>query len=123
MASRKSLFFPFSLGHFANDIAPCSVVILAPAIALKMGLTPFEVGLLISLHSLGSALGFFPSGLFADSAQDRGTLLMYTFWWVGMGYLLASWAPGLWSLALLFALAGSGDAAWHPLATTISCAE
>ncbi len=35
------------------------------------------------------------------------------------GYLLASFAPGFWSLALLFALAGCGDAAWHPLATTI----
>jgi MFS family permease len=44
---------------------------------------------------------------------------MLTFWWVGLGYLLASWAPGFWSLALLFALAGCGDAAWHPLATAI----
>ena len=44
---------------------------------------------------------------------------MLTFWWVGLGYLLASWAPGFWSLAFLFALAGCGDAAWHPLATAI----
>ena len=44
---------------------------------------------------------------------------MLTFWWVGLGYLLASWAPEFWSLAFLFALAGCGDAAWHPLATAI----
>ena len=44
---------------------------------------------------------------------------MTTFWWVGLGYLLASWAPEFWSLALLFALAGCGDAAWHPMATAI----
>ena len=118
-ASRRSLYFPFSLGHFANDIVPCSVVVLAPAIALEMGLNPMEVGLLLTLHSFGSALGYLPSGLLADSFRNRGNLLMLTFWWVGLGYLLASWAPGFWSLAFLFALAGCGDAAWHPLATAI----
>ena len=117
--SRRSLYFPFSLGHFANDFVPCSVVVLAPAIALEMGLNPMEVGLLLTLHTLGSALGFFPAGLLADSARNRGNLLVLTFWWVGLGYLLASWAPGFWSLAFLFALAGCGDAAWHPLATAI----
>ena len=118
-ASRRSLYFPLSLGHFANDFVPCSLVVLAPAIALEMGLNPMEVGLLLTLHSLGSALGYFPSGLMADSVRNRGNLLMLTFWWVGLGYLIASWAPGFWSLAFLFALAGCGDAAWHPLATAI----
>ena len=116
---RRSLYFPFSLGHFANDIVPCSVVVLAPAIALEMDLNPMEVGLLLTLHSLGSAFGYLPSGLLADSIRNRGNFLMTTFWWVGLGYLLASWAPEFWSLALLFALAGCGDAAWHPMATAI----
>ncbi|MBG55895.1 MAG: MFS transporter [Deltaproteobacteria bacterium] len=117
--SRRSFYLPFTLGHFANDLVPCSVVVLAPSIALEMGLKPMEVGLLLTLHTLGSALGFFPAGLLADSARNRGNLLMLTFWWVGLGYLLASWAQGFWSLAILFALAGCGDAAWHPLATAI----
>ena len=117
--SNKSLYFPLTLGHFANDIVPCSMVVLAPAIALEMELNPMEVGLLLTLHSFGSALGYFPSGLVADSFRNRGNLLMLTFWWVGLGYLLASWAPGFWSLTFLFALAGCGDAAWHPLATAI----
>ena len=94
--SRRSLYLPFSLGHFANDFVPCSVVVLAPAIALELGLNPMEVGLLLTLHTLGSALGFFPAGLLADSARNRGNLLVLPFWWVGLGYLLASWAPGFW---------------------------
>ena len=49
MTSRRSLYFPFSLGHFANDFVPCSVVVLAPAIALEMNLNPMEVG--VDLHS------------------------------------------------------------------------
>ena len=81
-ASRRSLYFPFSLGHFANDFVPCSLVVLAPAIALEMGLNPMEVGLLLTLLSLGSALGYFPCGLMEDSVKNRGNLLMLTFWWV-----------------------------------------
>ena len=45
---RRSLYFQFSLGHFANDFVPCSVVVLAPAIALEMNLNPMEVGLLLT---------------------------------------------------------------------------
>ena len=50
--SRRSLYLPFSMGHFANDIVPCSVVVLAQAIALEMGLNPMEVWLLLTLHIL-----------------------------------------------------------------------
>jgi MFS family permease len=84
-----------------------------------MRLNPMEVGLLLTLHSFGGALGYLPSGLLADSLGNRGNLLMLNFWWVGLGYLLASRVPGFWSLALLFALAGCGNAAWYPLATAI----
>ena len=92
---------------------------MAPAIALEMALNPKEVGLLLTLHSLGGSLGCLPSGLLTDSFGNREKLLILTFWWVGLGYLLASCAPGFWSLALLIALAGCGDAAWNPLTTAI----
>jgi FSR family fosmidomycin resistance protein-like MFS transporter len=46
-------------------------------------------------------------------------LLLATFWWVAIGYLAASFAPGFWTLALMLAVAGLGDAAWHPIATGI----
>lgn len=115
----RSWLLPFSVGHFANDIAPVSLVILAPAIALEMDLSTAEVGLLLALQGWGSALGFLPAGLVADAALNRGRLLMITFWWVVIGYWLASLAPGFWLLAFLLAFGGSGDAAWHPLATSI----
>ena len=115
----RSWLLPFSIGHFANDIAPVSLVVLAPAIALEMDLSTAEVGLLLALQGWGSAIGFLPAGLVADATLNRGRLLMITFWWVVVGYWLASLAPGFWVLALLLAFGGSGDAAWHPLATSI----
>ena len=89
--SRRSLYLSFSLGHFANDTVPCSVVVLAPAIVLEMGLNPMEVVLILNLQSFCAALGYLQSGLLADSFENRGNLLMLTFWWLGLGYLLTSW--------------------------------
>jgi predicted MFS family arabinose efflux permease len=115
----RSLLLPFAAGHFANDLAPVSVLMLAPAIALDLELSTTEVGLLIAIQSWGAALGFLPSGMLADVVSNRGRLMLITFWWVAVGHWFASFAPGFWWLAVLLALAGFGDAAWHPLATTI----
>ncbi len=114
-----SLLALFSLGHLSNDWAPSAVWLLTPAIAAALALGPAEVGLLITIHSVGAAAAFLPAGVLADRVTDRGRLLLMTFWWVAVGYFLASFAPGFWTLALLLAVAGMGDAAWHPIATGV----
>lgn len=105
------------LGHLANDWAAGAMWLLAPAIGLALGLKPSEIGLLLTIHSIGASLAYFPAGILADRVRSQGALLLGTFWWVTLGYLLASGAPGFWSLAILIAIGGMGDAAWHPIAT------
>ncbi len=117
--SGPSLILPFTIGHFANDWAPTGIWLIVPAVAVTMNLSPAEVGLLFTIHSTGSALAFLPAGVLADRVQNRGRLLQMTFWWVAVGYALAAFAPGYWSFALLLALAGAGDAVWHPIATGV----
>ncbi len=117
MQQPRSLLTPFALGHFCNDFAPCAVWIIAPAFAVAMDLNPAELGLLFTIHSVGSAIAFLPAGIAADHISDRGRLLLVTFWWVGLGYFAASFAPGFWTFALLLAFGGMGDAVWHPVAT------
>ena len=116
---KRSLLFFFSGGHMANDWAPAAIWLIAPAVALAMGLSPAEVGLLITIHSVGGALAYLPAGLLADRVSNRAVLLAGTFWWVAIGYLIASFAPGFWSLAILLGIAAMGDAAWHPVATGV----
>jgi FSR family fosmidomycin resistance protein-like MFS transporter len=118
-AGRRRLLVWFSLGHMANDWAPSTLWIVAPAVAAAMGLSPAEVGLLITVTHVGAALGYLPAGILADRVANRGRLLLGTFWWVAIGYLAASFAPGFWALALMLAIAGLGDAAWHPIATGV----
>ena len=109
----------FPLGHLANDWAPSAIWLLAPAIALAMDLSPGEVGLLISIHTVGASLAYIPAGLLGDHLRSRGLLLAGTFWWVAIGYFAAASAPNFWVLAILLGIAGLGDAAWHPIATGI----
>ena len=117
MQETRSLLPAFALGHLCNDFAPCAIWIIAPAFAVAMDLSPAQLGLLFTIHSVGSAIAYLPGGIAADHVSDRGRLLVATFWWVGLGYFAASFAPGYWTFALLLAIGGLGDAVWHPVAT------
>jgi FSR family fosmidomycin resistance protein-like MFS transporter len=111
------LFFP--LGHMAVDWGGGAVLLLAPAMALAMDLSALQVGLMLTAMELGAGMAYAPAGLLGDRIHRRGLLLLLSFWWVALGYLAASFAPGYWSVVALFTLAGMGVAAWHPVATGV----
>lgn len=117
--TERSLTAWFAAGHFAIDWPIAGLWLIVPTAGLHMDLSPAEVGLLFTLFSVGGALAYVPAGLLADRVSNRGRLLVGTFFWVVLGYALAALAPGFWSLAILLALAGMGNAAWHPIATGI----
>lgn len=119
----RSLLTWFTLGHFSNDWSVCSLWLIVPAVGIAMDLRPAEVGLLFTICNVGGALAYLPAGILTDHVSNRGRLLVATFWWVFIGYLLAAMAPDFWTLALLLALAGMGDAAWHPIATGVLTRE
>ena len=90
-------------------LASLALGLLLGLLNAAMGLSPAEVGLLITITHVGAALGYLPAGVLADRVTNRGRLLLGTFWWVAIGYLAASFAPGFWTLALMLAIAGIGD--------------
>ena len=105
------------LGHASVDTPGAALWLLASAVGFAWGLSPAEVGLLITAHNLGAGVAFLPSGILADRFSRRGLMLTATIWWVVIGYMAASFAPGYGTLALMLAFAAMGDAAWHPMAT------
>ncbi len=121
--SNRTLLTWFTLGHFANDWPLSSLWLIVPTVGIAMELSPAEVGLLFTICNVGGALAYLPAGILADHVSNRGRLLVATFWWVSVGYLLSAMAPSFWSLALLLAVAGMGDAAWHPIATGVLTRE
>ncbi|MEM7058303.1 MAG: MFS transporter [Pseudomonadota bacterium] len=117
--NKRAFMTWFALGHLANDWPIAALWLIVPAAGLAMNLSPGEVGLLFTLFSIGGALAYIPAGFLSDHVSNRGRLLAVTFWWVAIGYGLAAMAPGFWSLAVLLAVAGMGNAAWHPIATGV----
>ncbi len=108
-----------SFGHLCIDWPFGAVYLIAPAIAADLGLSAPQVGLLLTMQSLGGAIAYLPAGILADRVSDRGRWIAVTFFWVVMGYLFASMSEGFWFLGLMMAIACMGDAAWHPMATGI----
>ena len=121
--TNRSLLTWFAIGHLANDWPIASLWLIVPAVGIAMDLSPAEVGLLFTIFNIGGALAYLPAGILSDHVSNRGRLLAGTFWWVCLGYFLAALAPGYWSLALLLAIAGMGNAAWHPMAAGVLTQE
>ncbi|MBK4216241.1 MFS transporter [Paracoccus caeni] len=117
--SARSLHTWFAIGHLANDWPIAALWLIVPAAGMSMALAPAEVGLLFTVLNIGGALAYLPAGMIADHAPNRGRWLLATFWWIVIGYAAAAFATDFWSLALLLAIAGMGNAAWHPIAAGI----
>ena len=110
-------------GHLANDWVAGTLWLLAPAIAISMGLGPVEVGLILTINGIGAGLAYIPAGVISDRSTRPGLLMLLSFWWVAIGYLSATLAPGFWGVTLLLAFAVMGDAFWHPIATGVLVKE
>ena len=111
------------LGHLTNDWVAGTLWLLAPAIAVSMGLGPAEVGLILTINGIGAGLAYIPAGIISDRSRRPGFLMLLSFWWVVIGYLSATLATDFWAITLLLALAVMGDAFWHPIATGVLVKE
>ena len=110
-------------GHLTNDWVAGTLWLLAPAIAVSMGLGPVEVGIILTINGIGAGLAYLPAGIISDRSTRPGFLMLLSFWWVAIGYLSATLASGFWGVTLLLALAVMGDAFWHPIATGVLVKE
>ncbi len=120
---QKFLLASLFLGHLTNDWVAGTLWLIAPAIAASMGLGPSEVGLILAINGLGAGLAYLPAGLITDRSSRPGFLMLLSFWWVAIGYLSATLAPGFWAITLLLAFGVMGDAFWHPVATGVLMKE
>ncbi|MCP4876796.1 MAG: MFS transporter [Gammaproteobacteria bacterium] len=111
------------MGHLTNDWVVGTLWILAPAIAVSLGLGPAEVGLILTINGIGAGLAYIPAGVISDRSTRPGFLMLLSFWWVAIGYLSATLVPGFWAITLLLAVGVMGDAFWHPIATGVLVKE
>ena len=100
-----------------NDWVGGTIWIIAPAIAVSLGLGPAEVGLILTINGIAAGVTYIPAGIISDRISNQGFLMLITFWWVAAGYFSATIVTGFWPITLLLAFGVMGDAFWHPVAT------
>ena len=108
----------FPAGHGAVDTPFGAMWVLSPAIAIGLGLSPSQIGLVFTIKAITAGLSHLPSGLVGDT-KWRNAFLLSTFWWVSVSYLVASLTNNYALFILFTALGASGAAAWHPVAMGI----
>ena len=108
-----------TLGHLVNDWVGGTIWIIAPAVAVSMGLGPTEIGIILAVNGIAAGLTYIPAGMIADRVSNQGFLMLVTFWWVAAGYFVSTLVPGFWPITLLLAVGVMGDAFWHPVATGV----
>lgn len=108
-----------TLGHLVNDWVGGTIWIIAPAVAISMGLGPTEIGIILAVNGIAAGLTYIPAGMIADRVSNQGILMLVTFWWVAAGYFVSTLVPGFWPITLLLAVGVMGDAFWHPVATGV----
>lgn len=106
----------FPVGHGAVDWGGGALWLLGPAIAVSMGLNPFQLGILFAARQIGAGFSQLPAGFLGDHLKKRGTFLLATLWWVSVAQLLASGSTNYWIIVGFLTLASAGAAAWHPVA-------
>lgn len=117
--SPRFLFIFFPIGHLAVDWVGGALLLLASVMALEMNWSAGQLGLLFTVMQFGIGPSAVCAGLLGDRVRRRGIILLSAFWWVTIGYITASFAPGYWSILIVLTLATAGVSAWHPIATGI----
>ena len=90
--------------------------ILLPLIGKELGLSYTEIGLIMTVLHLASAISNIPGGYVADTVGRKGYLMAFALFWVGFPYALMSIAHSFWMLLICVALVGMGNNLWHPTA-------
>ena len=107
-----------SLTHFFVDILNNGRALLVALLAVSIGLSNAQVGIVVLLYNIGSSLSQPLFGIIADRQGPRRLVIGGLAWMIGM-YSVAAVAEGWWALVPL-TLAGIGSGAVHPAGTKVA---
>ena len=104
------VFLPFAVGYFFSYLYRTVNAVIGPDLALEVGLTAGQLGMLSSAYFIAFALAQIPVGVFLDSHGPRRveTVLLVV---AALGAFLFAIGESLWGLVLGRALIGAGVAA------------
>lgn len=114
MKKNLTLLLCFFFGHAVFHFLAQSFAVLLPSIQQTFGVTPVQIGALITVREIATGLISLPGGLLSDYVAKRralllsGCLVLYAIAW-----LLIGWAPYFAVLSIGMVLIAAASAVWH----------
>ena len=103
-------FFSHAIFHFLAQ----SFAVLLPSIQQTFGVTPVQIGALITVREIAVGLISLPGGIVSDYlARHRAHLLSGCLLLYGVAWLLIGWAPYYSVLYGCMVLIAAASAVWH----------
>lgn len=104
------VFLPFALGYFFSYLYRTVNAVIGPDLAVEVGLSAGQLGMLSSAYFVTFAVAQIPIGVYLDSHGPRRveTVLLVI---AALGALLFAFGDGLWGLVIGRGLIGLGVAA------------
>jgi len=110
------LLLGISMGHAVTHWYPVSFFMILPFIQHSLDLSYTEVGFIISIKYIVSALSNIPGGMIVDIIGKRHKLMAVALAWVGLPYFLMGFFGSYGVVLFCAALVGIGNNLWHPAA-------
>ncbi len=107
-----------SAGHAITHAYSAAFYLLLPFLARDLGLTYSQVGLIVSIRQLVSAVVNVPAGVVVDTLGRRGLLMSLSLAWVAVPYLIVGLTSSYTVMLVAVGVAGIGSFLWHPAAIT-----
>lgn len=105
-----------SAGHGLTHWYTATFYLLLPLIGKELGLTYTQIGLIMTIQHLATAVSNLPGGMLVDMVGHKGYLMAASLFWVGVPYAFMSVTQDFWMLLVCVTLVGIGNNIWHPAA-------
>ena len=102
-----------SAAHFFSHFFILALPPLFLTIKEDLGITFTQLGVVVSVYAVGSFVGQYPMGVFADKYGPRWILICGILT-VSLAFILMGLIPIYWFMVGLALIAGLGDSVFHP---------
>lgn len=114
MKKNLALLLCFFFSHAVFHFLAQSFAVLLPSIQQTFGVTPIQIGALITVREIAIGLISLPGGILSDYfAKHRAHLLTGCLLLFGAAWLLIGWAPNYSLLYVCMVLIAAASAIWH----------
>jgi MFS transporter, FSR family, fosmidomycin resistance protein len=114
MKKNLALLLCFFFGHAVFHFLAQSFAVLLPSIQQTFGVTPVQIGALITVREIATGLISLPGGMLSDYfAKHRALLLSGCLLLYAIAWLLIGWAPYFAVLSVGMVLIAAASAVWH----------